>query len=188
MTGASPAAGTRSQRGGDCRKVHAAASSARHRCRSATSTTTCCARRTTNGPAASRRSARCNSRSISGVLTVVGATGMLKTYDLTAAAFRLGQIAEGGDGQRDAWPICSIARCARRASSASTSICHLYASAQAGDTQAHRRARATRRTGAGRARWRRQAGALGRAVRCSKTPADGGRDIVHILSIRSIHW
>ena len=109
-------------RRGDARRTCArcsAASAATARSRSATSTTTCWWRRSTNGRAASRRSARCSSPSIGGVLTVSRREGMLKTYELMDRHFgwdRCRRRRPRASGR----PICSTARCARRASSAST--------------------------------------------------------------------
>ena len=53
-----------------------------------------------------------------GVLTISERNGMLKTYELMDAAFRLGQAAEARFGERRPPPICSTAPCVRKASSA----------------------------------------------------------------------
>ena len=54
-----------------------------------------------------------------GVLTVSQREGMLKTYELTTRHFGWDRLPKAGVGERDASTICSIARCGRRASSAS---------------------------------------------------------------------
>ena len=65
-----------------------------------------------------------------GALTISERNGMLKTYELMTRHFGWDKPPKAAPAAKSR-PICSTARCARRASSVSNSICHLDAPSKA---------------------------------------------------------
>ena len=100
-------------------------------------------------------------------------------------AFRLGRAAEGRVGERDAWTICSTARCARRASSASIRSAISMRRARRRSGELIERARAPQGAGAGRARGRRQAEHWARPETLESRLRARRGDRPHPLSVRS---
>ena len=120
-----------------------------------------------------------------GVLTVSERNGMLKTYELMTRHFGWEKPPKPASRDGESPPICSTARCARRAWSASTSICHLDAPSKAAVRRLIEARVRQQGIAAGRARRRRQAGALG-AARGAGERRRGRRDRSCTSSRRSI--
>ena len=92
---------------------------------------------------------------------------MLKTYELMARHFGWDKPPKAASAARDHAPICSTARLRAQGVVSLDSICHLDAPSKPAVRRLIEAQGAPRRTGAGRARRRRQAGALG-------APGDAG--------------
>ena len=119
-----------------------------------------------------------------GELTISERNGMLKTYELMHAAFRLGQAAEGRLAARD-HRLPARPRPARARARQPGFDLPSRRAEQAGGPPPDRGAGAPPRIGAGRARRRRQAGALGAAGDAGNGRRGGFGPRAHPLAVRS---
>ena len=107
---------------------------------------------------------------------------MLKTYELMARHFGWDDKPPKPASASETQPICSTARLRAQGVVSLDSICHLDAPSKAAIRRLIEARVRARRTGAGRARRRRQAGALGAHLRRWRPQATAASELVHILS------